>query len=332
MPIIITDTHLKNSNIETNKSIFLQAFNYAKEKDTFVIHAGDICDARVGWDAELQKVFHNILLQAEEMGVEIHCISGNHDKKNLNDEFSYLSPFKFHKSFNLYENTGHLDVDDVRYHFLPYFKEKELYPTKLSQCVSNTREGAKNVLITHISIEGVRNNDGTIVGDPHGVSKNSFKAFDTVIVGHYHNKQTFGNIHYIGSTFPHNYGETNDKGVLLFEGDTFEVLPTNFKKYFTKNINLQSENDVIATNNSNFNSDNSFVKVNITGHSSLVEAIDKKSIKADKITTSKTDFEIIKTENIKTVHNKNSVNQNFEEYCVKNSMDLKEGLKCKESP
>lgn len=326
--IFITDTHLKNSNTEENKSIWAQAIDYAKKYGCDIVHAGDICDSRVGWDTELQEVFQNILLEAEENGVVVHCIAGNHDKKDLNGTFSYLSPYKFHKAFNLYEDVGFLDIGAVRYHFLAYFKEKETYPAKLSKAVDNIDKGMKNVLVTHCSISGVKNNDGTEVDDKHGININFFKAFDTVIVGHYHNKQSFNNVHYIGSTFPHNFGENNEKGIIHFDGSTLEYLPTSFRKYLNFPVSIKEASDIAKLYDTVFD-EIEMVKVVISGESSLIESVNKSKIKANKIVTVKEDFLKIEEDNLRIVHNKDSISESFIEYCKERGLNKEEGILCR---
>jgi exonuclease SbcD len=330
--LLITDTHLKSTNIEDTKSIFRQAFAYAKKYSCPIIHCGDICDERVGWGAELQKVFHNILIEAEREQVDIYCIAGNHDKKDLNDTFSYLSPFQFHRSFNLHEDVGVFKYREVYYHFLPYFKEKDLYPIKLQQAQSNIVRGAKNVLITHISIESVRNNDGSEVDSSHGIALNSFSAFDKVIVGHYHNKQFFKNICYIGSTFPHNFGENNDKGIVYLNDDLeLEYLPTYFKKYNLIKVDVLNEKDVEGLYlMDNSNSEGDYFKVVINGSPSLIDSIDKKRVLANKIETKKVGSLLSMSSDI-VLHNKSSIQDSFVDYCKEKNLNLEEGiLICKE--
>ena len=44
--IFITDTHLKKDNVDLNKSIWKQAFNYSLEYNCPLFHGGDIFDSR----------------------------------------------------------------------------------------------------------------------------------------------------------------------------------------------------------------------------------------------------------------------------------------------
>ena len=89
-----------------------------------------------------------------------------------------------------------------------------------------------NVLLTHIGIDGVLNNDGLGV-ESKTVKTGIFKGFDLVLIGHYHNAQRVSRkIHYIGSTHQQNFGEDDKKGIVVLNEDlSFERIPTKYKKY-----------------------------------------------------------------------------------------------------
>lgn len=56
----------------------------------------------------------------------------------------------------------------------------------------------------------------------HGELKSSaFKQFDHVFSGHFHKRQTQGNVTYIGNCFPHNYADAGDdkRGMMILEWD-----------------------------------------------------------------------------------------------------------------
>jgi exonuclease SbcD len=327
--IFITDTHLKYSNIKDNISIWDQAFTYAKQHKCDIIHCGDIFDSRTSIDATVSEAFQKILLKADELGVKIVAIAGNHDKKDLDGVFSYISPFKYHPSLTLFEDVSSFVKDGVKYHLLPYFKEKGNYSENLKVAKSNIDSSLINILCTHISVESVRNNDGSEVNITNGVSLSDFSEFDKVIVGHYHNKQFFKNIYYIGSTFPHNFGEDNEKGVVLYSNDELKYLPTEFTKYITKRIEVNSVEDALKINNSDFREDNTNVKLVLVGTSSVLSAISKSSIKAKKIEFEKVEEKTKESNTIEVVHTENSRDEAFKHYCDTKKLNYEEGILCK---
>jgi hypothetical protein len=56
----------------------------------------------------------------------------------------------------------------------------------------------------------------------HGqIQSNHFVHQDYVFTGHFHKRQSAGNIHYIGNAFPHNYADASDdaRGMMILEWD-----------------------------------------------------------------------------------------------------------------
>jgi hypothetical protein len=50
-------------------------------------------------------------------------------------------------------------------------------------------------------------------------AKNDFVGFDHVFSGHFHKRQTKGNVTYLGNCFPHNYADAgdDDRGLMILE-------------------------------------------------------------------------------------------------------------------
>ena len=67
------------------------------------------------------------------------------------------------QSLTLFEDVSSFVKDGVKYHLLPYFKEKGNYSENLKVAKSNIDSSLINILCTHISVESVRNNDGSEV-------------------------------------------------------------------------------------------------------------------------------------------------------------------------
>ena len=81
----------------------------------------------------------------------------------------------------------------------------------------------------------------------HGeINRNQLQHFDHVFTGHFHKRQTKGNITYIGNAFPHNYSDVNDddRGMMILAwGDkpTYHSWP-NQPKFRTYNLTQILEN------------------------------------------------------------------------------------------
>lgn len=234
--LVITDTHYYKDNTDEVNGVMEQALDRAIYLGcTYLIHAGDVFTDRVGRSLKELLAFHEFLNKVKESGIKFLIIPGNHDKTDQNDIHSYLSVFKNYKNVTIFEKESYLVLsDEFGFCFLPYFPEGEKYDERLENLRSDisllTPMNRKWFLFTHIAINGVKNNDGTVVDDGAVIDK--FSKFEQVFVGHYHNRQAFGNVNYFGSLMPQNFGEDNEKGWLVIYKDfSFELENASFRPY-----------------------------------------------------------------------------------------------------
>lgn len=293
-PILVgvTDTHLKESNADLNLSIYKQAIKYAKQFgiDT-VVHAGDVFDSRKAQPLNNLKSFESILDLLAEHKIKLLTIPGNHDKVDYESESSYLDAFCHHPAMHLVRTYEYGLRMSIMVHYIPFFKETTCYRQYLDLALDVVRQNPdrSHVLITHIAIDGVYNNDGSQV--ENHISRESFSAFDKVIVGHYHNSSKIGrNIHYVGSTMPHSFGDNNDKGIfVMYDDGSLEVLDTDFIRYNKKTVCIDdyTEEQIVGIVKNMASDDQAKCKLKITGDRNRLQTLDLESLKqyGVKITT-----------------------------------------------
>jgi len=273
--VLGTDSHLKKSNEELVISCFKQSIALMKQLgiNTFC-HGGDFFTTRNAQPETSLRTAKTIfnLFQDDEEDLDVYQIPGNHDKTNLDSENSYLDVFD--KYCNLIKNYNHLDLGKVRIHFIPYFKEDGNYKDYLKKAVKNVDTTRKNVLLTHIAVTGVKNNDASAV--ENSLTSKMFAKFDAVFVGHYHNRSKVGkNIHYIGSMFAGNYGEDNEKGVtVLYDDATFEYFQLDFPHYIKVEVKAGDKEALKKVQKEHKNTEN-HVRVLFRGGKEKLEAINK---------------------------------------------------------
>lgn len=212
----ITDTHLSENTIEVNFSVFAQAIEKCLSLGLDkIFHGGDIFTSRKGQSEIVLNAFKFILDQCQTAGIQLIAIGGNHDKQSYVSETSVLDAFTGHPALIVFSPYGAIQYEDIIFHFLPYFDEDLSYPEyiKLIECPVDK----KNILITHIAVDGVQNNSGSKVENELDVDV--FSKFDLVLVGHYHNRQILGHIVYTGSTHQANFGEDDRKGCTIIYDD-----------------------------------------------------------------------------------------------------------------
>lgn len=258
--VCLTDTHLKESNSHENIDIFNSAISLCKKyKLNTIYHLGDVFNSRKSQTLQVLIDFKMILDNLESEGIVLNLIPGNHDKTDYSSEESFLDPFSTHPALVLISRGYSFDLDnDITLHFAPFFSD-EIYRYNLEYCKNEALIDRKNYLFTHIGFEGARMNSGLIVD---GIKPYEVKTFDKVFVGHYHDKQQVGeNIHYIGSSLQHNFGETPDKGVtVIYDDGSFETVENDIKKY----LKLEVDIDKLTPNEID-----EILKVNTQSHDQL---------------------------------------------------------------
>ena len=336
--LFLTDTHLKKDNFDLNYNIFKQACELCVERRiNMIIHVGDIFTVRTGLTLEVLLGFVEIMNMIKSYGIDILAIAGNHDKSNLSDRSSFLDVFE---SWGL--EVCHSETE-IRFgknviNFLPYFPEDTVYLQKLNIINENAEINKRpRILVTHASINGVKNNDGSKVDNE--LKTNLFKHFELVFVGHYHNRSKVSkNIHYIGSAMPQNFGEDNDKGFVILKEDlTFHTYKPNFPHYYTFEFDADDENfkKDIEVSYKEHKDSKDHIRFKISGSQENLEKFDKSKFLESGI--------IVLIENVHIIRNSESVSSSgkikqtngdllkyFVEYCKEieaSTQQTKVGLK-----
>ena len=185
--------------------------------------------------------------------------------------------FDRYPAFNLIRDYKAFDEGEVAIHMIPFFNEKVTYPHYLKKAVQDASEfpDMQNILITHVAVNGVTNNDGSDV--ENDLTSKVFKCFDKVLVGHYHNKQTIGNVHYVGSTHQHNFGEDENKGLtVIYDDCSIEQVRLDVPVYKTNKIDLNTiSEDELEQSLKQIKSSNNFEKIKFSGTKEKLAAFDK---------------------------------------------------------
>ena len=258
-----------------------QLFEQAKKHDlNHVYIAGDVFDARKNQSLDMLMVWQSIIDNAQFQGVEIRCIAGNHDKKDYTSHSSYLTPFAGQHLFTLKNCADYFQISkDTLIWVIPYFDEKSEYSKQLEGAIRQIDNGPskyKHILITHIAVDGVKNNDGSVVTG--GIASEMFDKFDLVLVGHYHDRSQIGDkIHYIGSIAQNNYGESQKKGFcVIYKDMSIKYIQSDFKKYETVNINMDTLKPAqMKKLKKEYGGVDHNVKFKISGSKEKIQALDK---------------------------------------------------------
>lgn len=322
--LVIADTHFKKDNIEDVENCLIQAAKYCIENEVpYLIHVGDVFTNRTGQTLSVLLAWLNFLRFIERHRIKMFVIPGNHDKTDLESEDSYLDVVQSPMLEVIKDHLAQQFLDNLGFAFLPYFRENGSYPERLKNLVKKCGESKIDwILFTHIAVNGVKNNDGTEVSE--GVPPNAFSFFDKVIVGHYHNRSSFDNIHYIGSALPHNFGEDSKKGfTVIYSTGEIEFIRNKLNKKYIKvkfDISEKISWKKIELMRGKFSNSKHNVRFVFIGTDENLSQIDKAYFNEVGIEVKKEPVSILKSievaKNEKMVRlNKSLIIEEFEQFC-----------------
>jgi len=228
----ISDTHIKNLKYHYEyRVIFEQLYETLREqKVDYIIHCGDIAHTKTQISPEFVEMCSDFFRSLAEIA-PTYIILGNHDGNLKNssrqDALTPIVDALDMPTLHLLKNSGetHLN-DDFCLNVLSVFdRDNWMAPTKSSKV---------NIALYHGSISNCKTDTNwTMSFGEDDIS--IFDEFDFAMLGDIHRRQFLdhdGRIWYCGSTVQQNHGETNDKGLLIWEiesKDEWEIEPLVFK-------------------------------------------------------------------------------------------------------
>ncbi len=224
---IVTDTHF---GARKGNQIFHDYFEKFYEKVFFptldergidtVVHLGDCFDVRKGidyWSLDWAKrVFFDPLASRN---IDTHIIVGNHDifyKQSLSINSPGLNLGEY-KNVRVYDRPTTVVLNEVPVFVIPWVCEgnAEEFAHELDATTASLAWG-------HLEIAGYYANKDYQC--PHGLDAKIFHKFDKVFSGHFHKKNSSGNITYLGNPYQLYWNDEGDtRGFHIFDLDTQEL-------------------------------------------------------------------------------------------------------------
>ena len=203
-----------------------------------VIYLGDICQ-RTTMSYEAHKLLH--AQWSKNTHLKRHVIIGNHDFAEngvhsltlLKDTILPALPHVF-----VYDSMTTVVIEGVQVNFLPY-----PYPD-----IEWDGDLENSINVSHFEVKGSIRDNGSSSSSKKGVMSNS-----VWMMGHLHTPHDVGNVHYVGTPYQRNFGESlpksftwlrarMNKGVLQTKIERVPLDPT-FKLI---TLDIQSDEDLQA--------------------------------------------------------------------------------------
>ena len=214
----IADTHIKNLKYHYEyREVFKQIYETLREKEVdYIVHCGDLAHTKTQLSPEFFEMASDFLKNLADIA-PVHMILGNHDGNLKNssrqDAITPVVEALAHPNLYLHKDACEVVLDGgYALNVLSVFDE--------DNWVTPTSDDNVNIALYHGAVSGVKTDLGWIMehGD-HDIS--IFEGFDFAFLGDIHKTNQVldedGRVRYAGSTIQQNHGETNDKGLLLWD-------------------------------------------------------------------------------------------------------------------
>ena len=214
----ISDTHIRNLRYHKEYREVFEALyeRLREEKVDYIIHCGDIAHSKTHISPEFVKLCSELLIGLSSVA-PTYIILGNHDGnlKNSSREDAIspiVSALKL-PNLHLLKNSGETSInDEITLNVLSVFDR--------SNWINPSDSDRINVALYHGSISNCQTDLGwTMENGENDIS--IFEGFDFAFLGDIHKTNQSldddGRIRYCGSTVQQNFGETNDKGFLIWD-------------------------------------------------------------------------------------------------------------------
>lgn len=331
--LLINDIHASKDNIAEFRKNWDEALDLCKSNSiSEIIVGGDLWLSRSAQTlSTLMAVREAILKATKQYNLNVVLADGNHDKVDLEAVKSYNHIFSDYENVEIVGEYTELDYSDaLSLWVMSYFPENGSFIERITPIQSKLKD-KKNVLYIH---EGIRGGLATPSDDE--LPSNIFNGFDSVLVGHYHNRtQIHGtNIEYIGSSRQHNFGEDEEKGytILYSDGSTKFIKNEVNQRYKVIEVDVADMNDDFMNMLAEIKTDSRYkVKVRVKCDSAQSSAINKQKLAeagANKIELVTEQTEAMRTDHqsITQKFDKSGIKEEYTNFCAQKSIDNQLGL------
>ena len=213
----IADTHIRNLKYHYEyKIIFAQMYETLKnEKVDYIVHCGDIAHTKTQISPEFVQMASEFFYNLAQIA-PTYIILGNHDGNLKNssrqDAITPIINALDHPNLHLLKDSGETEIgSNICLNVLSVFDEDNWTPP--------SDDSKINIALYHGAIWASKTDTGfSLQHGDHDI--NIFNDFDYAMLGDIHQRQFLDEeqtIWYPGSTVQQNFGESNDKGILIWD-------------------------------------------------------------------------------------------------------------------
>jgi len=227
MLAVCTDVHIGVRNAaqsfaDYQLSFFEDTFfpHLKKNKITTVLCCGDLFDTRKFSNHVILDMWNKRFFDyMEKEGIQFHLILGNHDLA-LRNSLEVNSPTLFlshYKNITIYNQPTNVTFGETEVLLLPW-----ICASNYSDSLAAVKKTKAQILFGHLELANFEMHKGQVQHE--GMDAKLFSRFEAVYSGHYHHRNSNGNIHYLGSPMEFTWIDYNDpKGFHTFDTKKREI-------------------------------------------------------------------------------------------------------------
>lgn len=209
--LVVGDMHLKTNNVKETKILMDGVFENINEyQPNVIVFLGDTLDSferiQMSLLTTAMKFFKECAstVYSNNFSPEVYVIIGNHDRKHnqvfLTDNHPFYGLKGMMKNLNIVDQPKDLYVGGKRIVFCPYVPE-DRFIEALGKLKKPIKDKSIDILFAHQDFDKIKTG----------------KEIKLIISGHIHESKKDGKVFYPGTPYQHNFGESPDKGIYIFE-------------------------------------------------------------------------------------------------------------------
>ncbi len=331
--LLLNDVHVSKDNISEFQQNWTEALEVCGRMGIVdICIGGDLWQSRAAQTLSTLMAVRAALLQAKSAGCNVLIAEGNHCKVDQESIYGYSHIFSEYPNVDVVDVCNTYSYDTLDLHMMSYFPENGSFATKLEEIAATLSPSQCNVLYIHQGINGA-----LATSTSQELSPKIFKAFDKVLVGHYHDRCVIPktNVEYIGSSRQHNFGEDEHKGytILYSDGSTEFVENQVNRRYITLSATPASIQKTIDKSQALLQDPIYKVKVKLVCSDLEAQRVDKAQLIEcgfDKIDILSQDDAVATTtaiSNLDSKFDKDGVIEEWTTYCDQKSIAAELGVK-----
>lgn len=329
----MNDIHVSKDNIPEFHKNWDEALAICKEKGIGdIIVGGDLWQSRAAQTLDVLLAVRDAINKTINQGVHLTLAEGNHDLVDQEALLGYSHIFDGYKDVDVVGDYSIIGFGEVDLYIMSYFPENGSFTERLEKMIAeNDSDGFKKILYIHEGIRGglTQPSDDEL---PTGI----FKAFDAVLVGHYHDRKKIPGtkIEYVGSSRQHTFGEDEEKGyTILFEDGSYEFVKNQVNIRY-KNIEVKYDElgESLIQEIAEVARDERYkTKIKVSCYSEEAQNVDKqKLIDAGatkvEIITEQTEVAEVESQALDQKFDKSGIKDEYKTFCANKEIDNEMGL------